>query len=97
MRKIVLNFFKKIGEGRETEKTQLSVTTGGIIGGQPVVTAKAADAASVVHRWDSSGSSVTTGGLRLVSNPGVVSSGYLLYKPKKVIWILLSMIVFINF
>ena len=30
---------------------------------------KAADATSVVHRWDSGGSSVTTGGLWLVSNP----------------------------
>ena len=38
-----------------------------------MTTAKAADATSVVHQWDSSGSSVTTGGLRLVSNPGVVS------------------------
>ena len=40
--------------------------------GPPVATAKAADATSVVHRWDSGGSSVTTGGLRLVSNPGDV-------------------------
>ena len=32
----------------------------------------AADATSMVHRWDFSGSSVTTGGLRLVANPGKV-------------------------
>ena len=48
------------------------VTTGGIIGGPPMATAKAADATSVVHRWDSGGSSATTGGLRLVSNPGML-------------------------
>ena len=46
-------------------------TTGGIIGGPPVATAKAADATSVVHRWESGGSSVTTGELRLISNMGV--------------------------
>ena len=39
-------------------------------GGPPVATAKAADATSVVHRWGFGGTSVTTGGLRLVSNPG---------------------------
>ena len=34
---------------------------------------KAADATSVVHRWNSVGSSVITGGLRLVSQPGIVN------------------------
>ena len=53
---------------------ELSVTNGGIIGGPSVGSkffANAADATSVVHRWDFGGSSVTTGGLRLVSNPGI--------------------------
>ena len=39
-------------------------------GGPPVATAKSADATAVVHRWGFGGTSVTTGGLRLISNPG---------------------------
>ena len=38
-------------------------------GGPPMAIANAADATSVVRRWDFGGSSVTTGGLRLVSYP----------------------------
>ena len=48
--------------------------TGGTVststGGPPVATAKSADATAVVHRWGFGGTSVTTGGLRLISNPG---------------------------
>ena len=51
--------------------------TGGTVststGGPPVATAKSADATAVVHRWGFGGTSVTTGGLRLISNPGIPS------------------------
>ena len=39
-------------------------------GGPPVATAKSADATAVVHRWGFGGTPPTTGGLRLISNPG---------------------------
>ena len=55
--------------------------TGGIIGGPPMATPKAADATSLVHRWDSGGSSVTTGGLRLVSNPGWLREEHIFQVP----------------
>ena len=46
----------------------------------PVTTAKAVDATSVVHRWDSGGSSVTTVGLRLVANQNTSLNYFLLQK-----------------
>ena len=39
-------------------------------GGPPVVTTKTVDAASVVHRWDIGGTSVTTCRVSLNSYPG---------------------------
>ena len=48
-------------------------------GGPPVATAKCADAIAVVHRWGFGGTSLTTGGLRLISNPGIIFQCFQIY------------------
>ena len=65
----------EVNAGLSTKWLQVRVTIFAIFcikqnvstGGQYVATANAADATSVVHRCDFGGSSVTTGGLRLVA------------------------------